>query len=86
MSKLGPDYVGKLPPGAKEDLAASLKSFRKSAKDGIIRGIEISPGPGCSVAEAQAGTVYSVDDVPSLPLPGCKRSPCCGCDYLPVLK
>ena len=86
MTKLGPEYVGKLPPGAKEDLAVSLKSYREAAKDGIIRGIEILPGPGCSVAEAQAGTVYSVDNVPNLPLPGCKASPCCGCDYLPVLQ
>lgn len=78
--------IGKLPPGAAEDLAEALRSYREAAKDGILKGVEILPGPGCAVAEAQAGTVYPVDQVPSLPLPGCERSPCCACDYSPVTK
>ena len=69
MSNLGPDYVGKLPPGASKDLNATLRQCRKLEKDGIIKGVKILPGPGCAVAEAQIGTVYSVDQVPKLPLP-----------------
>ena len=85
MTKLGPEHVGKLPPGAAEDLAESLRNYREASKEGIVKGVEILPGPGCAMAEAQAGTVYPVDRVPSLPLHGCTRSPCCGCDYSPVM-
>ena len=84
MPKLGPEYIGKLPPGAAEDLKQSLREFRKLAKEGIVKGVEILPGPGCAVAEAQEGTTYRVDQVPALPLPGCKRAPCCGCCYSAV--
>jgi hypothetical protein len=85
MGKLGHEYIGKLPPGAAEDLAYSLREYQDAAIEGIVKGVEILPGPGCAVAEAQAGTVYPVDKVPKLPLQGCVRSPCCGCCYSPVL-
>lgn len=86
MSKLGPEYVGKLPPGAVEELRKSLHDYRQMAKEGFVKAVEILPGPGCAIAEAQAGTAYHVDRVPALPLPGCKRSPCCGCCYNAVVK
>ncbi len=85
MAKLDPKYIGKIPPDCRENLTRNLKEYRKSAKDGIISGIEIHPGPGCSIAKEQEGMVYDVNNVPKLPLPGCKRSPCCACCYLPVV-
>lgn len=85
MSHIGPEFVGKLPPGAAEDLARSLADYRQMAKEGAIKGVKILSGPGCPVSEAQEGTVYLVDRVPTLPLVGCKRSPCCACCYSPVL-
>lgn len=85
MAKLGPEYVGKLPPGAAEDLKAELEQCREMVKLGIAKGVEILPGPGCAVAEHQAGNVYLVGQVPSLPFPGCDRSPCCGCCFNAVL-
>jgi hypothetical protein len=84
VSKLGPEYIGKLPPGAAEELKSTLRQYRDLAKDGFVKGITILPGPGCAVAEAQEGTVYPVNQVPSLPLRGCSRSPCCGCCYSTV--
>ncbi len=85
MTKLSPKYVGKLPPGAKAMLRAELNSLKPLVKNGIVKGVIIMPGPGCSVSEAQAGTVYPLDEVPPLPLPGCKRSPCCACCYQGVV-
>ena len=85
MARLGPEFVGKLPPGAAEDLARSLAEYRKSAKEGILNGVRILSGPGCPVSEGQEGTIYRVGEVPALPLKGCKRSPCCACDYSPVV-
>ena len=85
MAKLGPEYIGKLPPGASEELARELQSCKESAKLGIVKGIKILGGPGCAVSEAQQGTVYPVNKVPKLPFKGCKREPCCGCCYISVL-
>jgi len=86
MARLGPEYVGKLPPGAAEQFAESLAQYRRAAKEGILRGVQVLPGPGCAVSESQAGTVYPVDKVPPLPFKGCTRSPCCACDYSPVVR
>jgi len=87
MVNLGTDFIGRLPPGAEEVLKESLETYRELERQGILKGVEIAPpSPGCAVAEAQAGTVYTCDNLPSLPLPGCQRSPCCACDYLPVVK
>jgi hypothetical protein len=85
MAKLGPEYIGKLPPGAAKDLQRELREIQASAKFGIVKGVKILPGPGCTIAEAQAEKVYPLDQVPNLPLPGCDRSPCCGCCYLAAL-
>lgn len=71
-----------LPPGSGEQLAKTLRSYRDSK---MVVGVEILPGPGCEIAEAQVGTVYSLDNVPVLPFPDCERSPCCGCCYIPVV-
>ncbi len=80
------EYVGKLPPGAAEDLDQSLREYIEMAKEGTLQGVQILPGPGCAISEAQEGVVYQLDQVPALPLRGCKRSPCCACCYSPVLE
>lgn len=75
-------HSGLLPPGAAEQLSKTLESYRNAK---MVSGVEILPGPDCDIAEAQAGTIYPLDSVPALPFPGCQRSPCCGCCYIPVL-
>jgi hypothetical protein len=85
MSRLGPEYRGKLPPGRKEQLARSLKSYRRAQATGALKGLQILAGPGCAVSESQQGKIYDLATVPSLPLPGCDRSPCCGCCYSRVV-
>lgn len=86
MARLGPEYAGKLPPGAAEELERSLNDYRNAAKDGVLKGVRILPGPGCAVSEAQEGVIYDIDRVPALPLAGCSRSPCCACCYSPVVE
>ena len=73
---------GQLPPGAAQAMAKEVKQWQES---GLCSGVEISAGPGCDVAEAKKGKVYGFDDYPSLPLAGCRREPCCGCCYVPVV-
>src|SRR5579863_2313102 len=86
MSRLGREYIRKLPPGAVAHLRRSLASYRKAARAGIRLGIKILPPSNCPVAISQEGTEYAVDRVPELPLPGCKRVPCCGCCYSAEVK
>jgi hypothetical protein len=85
MSRLGPEHRGKLPPGRKEQLARSLKGYRLAKASGALKGVKILAGPGCAVSESQQGKIYDLATVPRLPLPGCDRSPCCGCCYSPVV-
>ena len=85
MTSLGKEFIGKLPPGADNDLQATMEDCKQLAKDGLIRGVQILPSSGCPISESQADRIYSVGKVPSLPLPGCTRAPCCGCDYKAVL-
>jgi hypothetical protein len=86
MPKLDPKYVGKLPPGAAADFKQSLREYRELEKQGFLIGVKILSGPGCAPSEAQEGTVYQVASVPSLPLKGCTRAPCCACCYAAVAK
>ena len=86
MTKLGPEYRGKLPPGAAAQNRQALASYRKAAHMGVLKGVEILPGGGCPVSDAQKGTVYSISAIPTLPLSGCNRSPYCACCYSPIVK
>jgi hypothetical protein len=86
MTSLGTEFVGRLPPGAAGDLKRSLRDYRQVARHENIKGVKILPGRGCAVAEAQAGTVYSIEQIPGLPLTGCDRAPCCGCCYVAVVE
>jgi hypothetical protein len=85
MSRLGPEHRGKLPPGREEQLARSLKSYCQAQASSALKGLQILAGPGCAVSELQQGKIYTLAAVPSLPLPGCDRLPCCGCCYSPVV-
>lgn len=82
MPKLSPEFIGKLPPGAKEQMQQTVESFRSNS---CVIGIEVLPGPDCKVAETYAGVVFSIDSAPILPFAGCVRSPCCGCCLIPVI-
>lgn len=76
-------------PGVADVHAKTLAGYRDAAEDGVIVGIEIlSPGMPwpCPIAEAQVGTVYPLNKVPSLPMQGCERAPCCACCYSPVVR
>lgn len=86
MSTLGPEFRGKLPPGAATQHQRSLDGFAASARVGALRGVKVLPGPGCKVSMAQAKKVYALASVPELPFDGCDRSPCCACCYSPVSK
>ena len=86
MTRLGPEYRGQLPPGAAERNERALANCRNAARLGLLRGVEIVPSEGCSVSWVQRGSLYPVATVPSLPLAGCGRSPCCACSYAPLLK
>jgi hypothetical protein len=83
MPFLGPEYRGKLPPGRAGPNRRALESYRNAVKLGVLKGVEILPGPGCPVSEAQMDVVYTIESVPALPLTGCNRSPCYGCCYSP---
>lgn len=85
MVRLGPEYRGKLPPGAAEQNRQALASYRKAASMGVLTGVQILEG-GCAASKSQTGAVYAINNVPSLPLVGCDRSPCCACCYSSVVK
>jgi hypothetical protein len=78
--RLGPEFRGKLPPGAREDIDRSLRGWRES---GLVSGVEILAGD-CPVADALAGFVFPIGNPPTLPIAGCELSPCCGCTFLAV--
>jgi len=89
MSRIDPKHRGKLLPGIAATHRRTLASYRRDARRvGILIRVEIlGPGKGqCPVVDAQRGEVYSLDEVPKLPLKGCVRSPCCACCYAPVTK
>lgn len=75
--------AGQLPPGGMEQLEATLKSYRDM---GLVWGVTLDCGPdGCASAKALEGQKFPLSAPPTLPRPGCDRSPCCGCSYVPVL-
>lgn len=74
---------GQLPPGGREQLEAALKNY---GDKGLVWGVTVDCGPdGCNGAMAIDGQAFPLNAPPSLPRPGCNRSPCCSCTYLPVL-
>lgn len=87
MAKIDPKYRGALLPGAAEQHQRALADMRKAARLGASLRVQIlGPGKGqCPVADAQRDVTYPLDKVPSLPLIGCYRAPCCACCYSPVV-
>jgi hypothetical protein len=79
-------YVGRLSPNADVQHARALASFREAISLGVDLRVCILAGPGCPVAEALAEDSWLPEDVPVVPLPGCVRSPCCGCVYSAKVK
>ena len=85
MSRLGPEWRGKLPPGAQEMMDRNLDSYREAEKSGLKIILQVlPPGPPwpCPIADKQADQRYTLDTYPHLPFEGCERSPCCGCCYI----
>ena len=70
---------------AEQNLRA-LDSYREAAHLGVLKGIEILPGVDCPSSTAQAGIVYQLESVPSLPLKDCAHPDKCQCCYSPVVK
>jgi hypothetical protein len=92
-----PSAVWKLDPDLPEDaqrwIAALdvwmtsqfvLAGYRDSARRGLRLRVEILPGPGCEIAAHHSGITYELENCPEIPLPGCRRLPCCGCCYTPA--
>jgi hypothetical protein len=72
-----PDYAEK-----------ALASYRLGMRGkGSIAGISVSPSADCCQAarELPEGKIYSADEAPPLPLPGCPQGRKCGCVYRPVM-
>lgn len=82
MPTLGLEFVGKLPLGRREVHSQTLAEYQKLYESGIVAGVEISGCDDCSASMAFAGRTFPPLAVPSLPLTGCTRSPCCACVYV----
>jgi len=80
--RLGPEFVGKLPPGAQDMLDRSLASWRES---GVVAFVQLVPPGDCPSSDPLDGMLFPIDRPPNLPIAGCSRKPCCGCDFVPIL-
>ena len=80
--RLGPVWIGKLSPGASEQLQDDLDQWRAS---GVVIGVEILGCPDCPASMTMDGVFFSLDSPPHLPVKGCVRKPCCGCCTIAVL-
>lgn len=80
--RLGPEWRGKLPPGAQVQLDRTLAGWRDS---GLVTHVEVLCDPECEAAAKYEGVLFPLDAPPQLPFAGCERSPCCACDYISVL-
>lgn len=86
MAKIDPKYRGQLLPGAAKVHADTLARYREPISREVLKGIKILDSPDCPISKAQAHKVYPIDSVPSLPLTGCVRAPCCACCYSGVVE
>ncbi|MEA4909561.1 MAG: hypothetical protein VB089_18210 [Anaerolineaceae bacterium] len=62
--------------------AVALKNFRENKR---VTGVRISVDANCCPACREAQGAYSLDDVPTLPIPGCSHTNGCRCFYDPIL-
>jgi hypothetical protein len=94
QSSSHPKFVpGKMLPEVAAANRAYLGRLRREERryPGLLAGVQISPpspdANGCPVVEAGvADRIYPLNQVPRLPLRGCKRAPCCACIFVPVTK
>jgi hypothetical protein len=84
MKPTGKEFQGKLSLARAELLASTIKRYRRAHALGIKVELEILATPGCIVAEAQSGKVYTLEDLPVLPILGCEGPHGCACCYSPV--
>lgn len=66
----------------------ALAAYRLGMRGkGSIAGIKIEPGANCCEAARNLpeGKIYSAQEVPSLPLPGCPQGRRCPCVYRPAM-
>jgi hypothetical protein len=80
--RLGPEWIGKVPPGNAEGIENSLRSWRES---GVVDGVEVLPPSDCLAAQSVRGIIFPLGEPPQLPFPGCVRKPCCACCFVAVL-
>ena len=87
MRRLGPEWRGKVPPALAEGHKRTLEEIATiPQRVGVgIQGARIYGCVDCPMSLEYQDIIFPIGSVPSLPLPGCNRSPCCGCCYGPVL-
>jgi hypothetical protein len=83
MKPSGKEFEGKLSLARAKLMEIAIERYRKARDIGIKVQLEILPTPGCSVAEAQSGKTYSIENIPVLPMLGCDCRLGCGCFYSP---
>ena len=59
----------------------TLDDCMVALKKGVNIKVQILGVPDCPLSLTKKDKSYALDKVPSIPLIGCERSPCCGCCY-----
>jgi hypothetical protein len=78
------EFQSKLSLARAKLIDITLERFRQAEALGIKAELEILATSKCSVAEAQSGKTYSLENIPVLPILGCNSPHACGCCYSPV--
>jgi hypothetical protein len=77
------EFQGKLSLARAKRLEIKIEGYRQTQARGITVRLEILATPGCTVAEAQSGKTYGIENLPVLPILGCDSEHGCGCFYNP---
>jgi hypothetical protein len=84
MKPSGNEFHGRLSLARAKLLEIKIEEYRQAQARGIRVKLEILATPGCTVAEAQSGKKYNIEDIPVLPILDCNSKLGCGCFYSPV--
>jgi hypothetical protein len=84
MKPTGKEFQGTLSLARAKRLEIRIEGYRQTQARGITVELEILATPGCTVAEAQLGKTYRIENLPALPILGCNGKHGCGCYYNPV--